>query len=329
MEAGSRSGAPTTAAQAAGVQSLCDAYDVWLLDQFGVLHDGIDAYPRAVEACRRLSASGKKLLVISNSSRRATTTLGKLGRMGFDSRWFSGAVTSGELAHARLSGEVEDARFDRLRHRRVLWMTWAERGAPGTSPSLEGLGLEPVEDATRCDFVLVHGTEAVGGEAGAPSRRASLDELKELLRIASARRVTLVCANPDLVTVAGAGSAALAVMPGTLAKFYEELGGGPVIYTGKPDPAIYAAALALVPGADRSRCVAVGDSLAHDVRGAQACGVDSVFVAGGIHARELNAGDPAPSPDAPWGPDWGAVPALSEAYGLAVPPTHLLPWFAW
>jgi len=308
----------------AGVGPLCNSYDVWMLDQFGVLHDGVNAYPRAIDACRRLAAAGKKMLVISNSSRRSDTTLGKLAKLGFDPDWFAGAVTSGELAHVRLSGEVEDERFDALRHRRVLWMTWADRGDSGTAPSLEGLGLEPVEDPEGCDFILVHGTEAVGGGAVVFKE---LKELKELLRTASARRVPLVCANPDLVTVAGSGSA-MAVMPGTLAKYYADLG-GPVIYTGKPDPAIYRAALALVSGAELSRCIAVGDSLSHDVFGAQCCGIDCVFVAGGIHAPELNAGAPAPHPDAPWEPVWGNLPALAEAHGLSNPPTHTVPWFAW
>ena len=42
-----------------------------LLDQYGVLHDGQKAYPGAVAAVEALAAAGRKLLVLSNSSRRA------------------------------------------------------------------------------------------------------------------------------------------------------------------------------------------------------------------------------------------------------------------
>ena len=58
-----------------GVRRLAETKRVWLLDQFGVLHDGVTAYPGAVDAARRLHESGAKLYVISNSSRRSTNTL--------------------------------------------------------------------------------------------------------------------------------------------------------------------------------------------------------------------------------------------------------------
>ena len=80
-----------------------DAKSVFLLDQFGVLHDGKTAYPCAIDTTRRLCESGARLFIISNSSRRASGTLKKLEKLGFDPDWFEGVITSGEITHARLN----------------------------------------------------------------------------------------------------------------------------------------------------------------------------------------------------------------------------------
>mmetsp|Transcript_24180 Transcript_24180/g.75990 ORF Transcript_24180/g.75990 Transcript_24180/m.75990 type:complete len:259 (-) Transcript_24180:179-955(-) len=89
-----------------GIAEVAGTYEGWLLDQFGVLHDGRVAYPCAIEAVRELHAAGKKVLIISNSSRRSSTTLEKLRPMGFDPSWFAGAITSGEITHRYLESSA-------------------------------------------------------------------------------------------------------------------------------------------------------------------------------------------------------------------------------
>ena len=130
-----------------GVRSLLDeGKKVWLLDQYGVLHDGANAYPAAIEATRELHASGAKLFIISNSSRRSGKTLQKLEPMGYDPEWFSGVITSGEITHRKLSvvgtdenavarlprdataNERLDATFAALGDRCVHF-TWSTRGS--------------------------------------------------------------------------------------------------------------------------------------------------------------------------------------------------------
>lgn len=269
----------------ASVADLPRRYAAILLDQFGCLHDGREALPGAVAAVAALAATGARLVVLSNSSRRAGGALAKLGRLGFDPACFAGAVTSGEVAHATLAAQP------RAYGSRCLHITWAARGGV----SLEGLGLTVCgeREAASVDFILVHGTEGVGapGEGDDPARPGpaprSLDQLKTLLETAAAASPApppLLCANPDLVTVDG-GS--LLVMPGTLASWYEAAG-GPVVRLGKPAPPIYAAALAALGGGIAPGDVlAVGDSLDHDVAGAAAAGMDSLFIGGGIDGARL------------------------------------------
>ncbi|EFN54474.1 hypothetical protein CHLNCDRAFT_11074, partial [Chlorella variabilis] len=249
-----------------------------LLDQFGVLHDGEKPYPGAIEAVAQLAARGMKLLIISNSSRRSAGALKNLERMGFDPACFAGVVTSGEVTHRHLS-QRPDAWWAAL-GRRCLHFTWAARGAI----SLEGLGLEVTDDPQQADFILAHGTEAVGTSVdGSGAAPCGLEGMRELLDACAARGgVPMVVANPDVVTVAGTE---LRVMPGTLARHYASRG-SQVVLMGKPAPAIYSAALELLqlpPG----EVVAVGDSLEHDIGGAQAAGVDALFVLGGIHREDV------------------------------------------
>lgn len=293
----------------AGLEALAGRYDVWLLDQFGVLHDGRDAYPGAVDAVAALAAEqGARLVIISNSSRRSATTVAKLATKGFAPEHFAGAVTSGELTWGLLE------RRDGPLHGRgdkALHMTWNERGAI----DLGGLGLDLVDDPAACDFILAHGTEAVGAADG--PRTAGLDELFALLEACASRPdpPPLVCANPDFVTV---DKTLLVPMPGQLASRYAELG-GPVTLMGKPDPRIYDACARLAgEGVPRDRFVAVGDSLHHDVAGAAAAGFDSVLVTGGVHADELTSGTPDPA----------EIEALAERLGTAAP-TYAVASFAW
>eukprot|EP00241_Pyramimonas_parkeae_P005955 CAMPEP_0114234074 /NCGR_PEP_ID=MMETSP0058-20121206/5520_1 /TAXON_ID=36894 /ORGANISM="Pyramimonas parkeae, CCMP726" /LENGTH=384 /DNA_ID=CAMNT_0001345739 /DNA_START=85 /DNA_END=1239 /DNA_ORIENTATION=- len=264
-----------------GIKDLVDPfgpYSIWLLDQFGVLHDGKVAYPDAVEAVRELARAGAKLIILSNSSRRSDTTLAKLEPMGFDPSWFAGVVTSGEITYQMLSRRP-DSFWEQL-GRKCIHFTWGSRGAI----KLEGLDLAVVGEVADADFILAHGTQALG--RGDHQEAEVIDEakVKAILNAAAAKGIPMVVANPDLVTVSGPH---LIMMPGTFAKWYNEMG-GEVVLMGKPAEIVYTTALEMIGGdVQKASMVAVGDSLEHDVQGAANAGIDSVFVTGGIHAIDL------------------------------------------
>ena len=260
-----------------GVSAFAERYDSLLLDQFGVLHDGSVAYPEAVDAVRRLAEAGKRLVILSNSGRRATDTLAKLEPLGFDPSWFAGVVTSGETTHQALALRTDPV-FAKLGPR-CLHLTWSDRGAI----NVDQLGLVHVTDPELADFVLAHGMEAVSGGSAQPALQVSLEDLRSLLRVAARRRLPLIIANPDLVTV---DTTKLVPMPGMCGVWYSEFDGPPAILMGKPAAVIYDAAKQFCCG----RVLAVGDSLAHDIAGAQGAGIDSLFIANGIHAKDLEDG---------------------------------------
>ncbi|XP_057957205.1 uncharacterized protein LOC131150491 isoform X2 [Malania oleifera] len=281
----------------------------WFLDQFGVLHDGKQPYPGAIPTLEKLAANGAKMVIISNSSRRASTTMEKMKSLGFDPSLFAGAITSGELTHQYLQWR-DDAWFKHL-GKSCIHMTWSDRGAI----SLEGLGLQVVDKVEEAEFLLAHGTEALTRPFGNASPM-KLEDLEKILGQCAAKRIPMVVANPDFVTVE---ARALRIMPGTLAAKYEELG-GEVKWMGKPDKIIYESAMA-VADVGAADCIAVGDSLHHDIKGANVAGIHSAFITGGIHATELGLGCFGEVADS------SSVQALASKYKAY--PSYVLPAFTW
>ncbi|XP_031481793.1 uncharacterized protein LOC116251582 isoform X2 [Nymphaea colorata] len=294
-----------------GIRSIAEngRYKVWLLDQFGVLHDGKKPYPGAISTLESLASSGLKMIILSNSSRRASVTVEKMKTLGFDPSIFLGTITSGELTYQYLHRR-DDPWFAKL-GRSCIHMTWSDRGAI----SLEGLGLQVVESVKDADFILIHGTEALGLSTG-DALPMDLEDLELVLEHCADKRIPMVVANPDFVTVE---ERALRVMPGTLAAKYEKLG-GEVRWMGKPDKVIYESAIAMA-GSDASECIAVGDSLHHDIKGANAAGIESVFVTGGVHADELGLSDFGQVADAK------SIEALASKHEAN--PSYVVPSFSW
>lgn len=284
-------------------------YKVWLLDQFGVLHDGQKPYPGAAETLTKIASFGATLVVLSNSSRRAASTVERMKQLGFDPSMFAGVITSGELTHRYLLRR-QDPWFAAL-GQRCIHITWSER----SSISLQGLGLVIVEKPDIADFVLIHGTEALGLVDG-NVKPATLEEIEGVLALAVSRGLPMVVANPDHVTVEARD---LQIMPGTLGVKYEQLG-GQVRYMGKPDSVIYQAAAELT-GVETAHMIAVGDSLFHDIQGATKNGIDSIFVAGGIHANQLGIADIGDQPE---------LEKLENLFQVEkIYPSYVVPLFTW
>ena len=134
-------------------------------------------------------------------------------------------------------------------------------------------------------------------------------DYRELLGRMRARDLGMICANPDVVVERGER---LLYCAGALADLYGGMGGA-VVYTGKPHAPIYERALAKageIRGRDapRARVLAIGDSVRTDVAGAEAAGIDCLFVTNGIHGDELGARD---------NPDLAKLAAMFAEAGVA------------
>jgi HAD superfamily hydrolase (TIGR01459 family) len=269
-----------TVAYVCGLGELAARYDGFILDLWGVIHDGIAPLPGAVECLRHLIDSGKHVALLSNAPRRADDVVRRITRIGVPRATYHHVMSSGEEAWQYLHRR-EDPFYATL-GRRCLHI-----GSDRDLEIRDGLDLDFAEGAEEADFVL---------NTGPAGWDDTIEDYVPLLRCCLDRRLPMVCANPDLVVMHGGK---LALCAGALAQWYEAAGGR-VRWHGKPERSVYESCLGLLGISDRARVLAVGDSLRTDIAGAAAAELDSLFVAGGIHAEEFGlhlAGDTDVAPD--------------------------------
>lgn len=254
-----------------GFASLADRFDGFILDLWGVIHDGVNAFPEAVDCLRRLRAAGKPTLLLSNVPRPNAAAQQLMRRMGIDDDAYTDILTSGEAVRRALEDPPD------------LW--WAQLGqrlfhlGPSRDRGVfEGLPFVPVADPATADFVLNTGPD----DHRNPSNMA---DFESVLRACALHRLPMICANPDLVVIRGGVRVLCA---GALAVRYRQLGGD-VRALGKPDPAIYQPALARL-NLSPDRVLAVGDALHTDIAGAAGVDIAACWVLGGIHADALGNG---------------------------------------
>ncbi|MEO1091214.1 MAG: TIGR01459 family HAD-type hydrolase [Pseudomonadota bacterium] len=254
--------------------ALIDEFDAFILDQWGVLHDGTTPLPDAMEAVTALLAAGKVIVTLSNTGRRQATTEVVLRRMGFPLDRFRTNVTSGETAFAALSsGEIGGTR---LPGRRCYLIC-----RDNDTSVVDGSGVEHVADVAGADFVMLSGIE---GE------RWSVGDYMAELAPAVQRRLPMICSNPDLVALTATGEH---IAPGKVAAAYEAATGVTPIFVGKPYRPVYDRCLQALPDVSKARVLCVGDSLTHDIGGGAGAGLKTLFCMAGIHRDGFDLCAPA------------------------------------
>ena len=249
-----------------GVSALAPRYDGFILDQWGVLHDGTRPYAGAAECLQRLRGEGRRIVVLSNSGKREAENLRVMASMGFDVRLLDRCVCAGE--EARRAIETRADAFHGVLGRRCYAFT---RG--GDRAVLEGIGLEFVDRVEDAEFLAVLGID---------SPRRSLPDYEDELVAGVHHALPMVCANPDIARLTPQG---LVDAQGVLAVRYQALGGR-VFYHGKPYPAIYRSCLAAL-ACPPEKVLMIGDSVDHDVLGASRAGIASALIPGAVHGPEL------------------------------------------
>ncbi|HWK45338.1 MAG TPA: TIGR01459 family HAD-type hydrolase [Stellaceae bacterium] len=250
-----------------GIGAIADRYDGFILDVWGVLHDGLEPYPGVLDALARLTAAGKRVTVLSNAPARAEAVVERIAAIGIPRGAYHHILTSGEEVWQHLHRRP-DAFYQGLgRH-------CFQIGPDRDRHMLDGLGLERTASVEAADFILNTGPWGPDDQ---------VDNYEETLVAGAERGVPMICANPDLTVMQGSR---VMICAGSLAQRYEQLG-GTVRWHGKPFPSVYETSFQLLGIADRSRIAAVGDSLRTDIAGANAMGMDGLLVAGGIHKDQF------------------------------------------
>lgn len=249
-----------TIAHLPGFSAIAGRYRGFIIDLWGVIHDGVTPYDGAVDCLRHLRAAGAPVVLLSNAPRRAAAAAAGLRAMGIDDALYSGIVTSGEVAWRALADHA-GARIYHL-------------GPERDRSVLEGRAVTRVPTPAAASMVLNTGPD----DLRSPT---DIGEYEGELAACLAARLPMLCANPDLEVIRGSQRL---ICAGALALWYEARGGA-VRWIGKPYPEVYAPVLAMLALPLRD-VLAVGDALRTDIAGAQRAGIDACWVLGGIHALE-------------------------------------------
>jgi HAD superfamily hydrolase (TIGR01459 family) len=255
--------------------ALAPDYDVVLSDVWGVVHNGVAAFPEACDALTRFRDKGGTVVLITNAPRPNGVVASQVAQFGAPRSIYDAIVSSGDVTRS----EIEKRPGQTILH----------VGPKRDLAIFEGLDVRfaPVESA---DYVICSGLFHEDTETP--------EDYRPLLEKMRARSLFMVCGNPDVVVERGE---TLLYCAGAIADLYAKQGGD-VLYAGKPYAPIYDLALQLAERArgkkvDKKRVLAIGDSVRTDFSGAASYGIDCLFVTAGIHSAEFGGRDD-PDPDA-------------------------------
>lgn len=277
----------------AGLREIAAAYDGFLIDLWGVTHDGSTPYPGALDALKALRQAGKKVAFVSNSSSIALNVAAQLTAMGITE--YDALVTSGELVARALRDEPSLWRAGFAGKALLVGdgSILAQYHAPVTQvrePAAAGLIINAWYGDTQAEIAAWQ----------APMQQWwTLD-------------LPMLCTNPDYDVVLPRGRL---LCPGAFAAAYAAMG-GKVHYYGKPYAPAFAAGRAALGLPANARLAMIGDNLHTDIRGGRENGLDSILILGGVHGAALGAA-------------WGTMPPMESLTALCqkegYTPTYALP----
>ena len=267
-------------------EPLARDYDVLFSDVWGVVHNGLAAFPEACEALTKFRQRGGTVVLITNAPRPGFAVQRILDRLSVPHDAYDAITSSGDVTR----GIVESRIGEKVFH----------LGPERDHSIFTGLDVK-FSTLEAAAYVVCSGLFDDTVETP--------DTYRDMLATMRTRSQFMVCANPDIVVERGD---TLVYCAGALADAYAALG-GEVLYCGKPHAPIYEVALATAAKArgatvPRNRVLAIGDSLRTDLKGAAAFGIDSLFITSGIHAEEYGGRDT---------PDLGALHKIFADGGVA------------
>ena len=235
------------------LSNIYENYDTFVIDLWGVVHNGVKLNPKAIEAIDHLNNNLKKIVFLSNAPRPSSKVKNFLLKMNMDKKYLSNVITSGEAAMHAINKNKFGKSFFHL-------------GPPRDTSVFEKVKNNKT-DLESCDFILCTGLF--------DNYEDDLEFYKKFLKNHIKKK--LICTNPDLIVHRGNVEELCA---GSIAKVFEDLGGESV-YFGKPHKEVYSMCFS-----SNEKVLAIGDNLRTDIKGANNLNIDCVFIAEGVHRDE-------------------------------------------
>ncbi|MVO17547.1 TIGR01459 family HAD-type hydrolase [Parasedimentitalea huanghaiensis] len=253
------------------LNDVSSRYQALFVDLWGCVHNGITAYPEAVAALQAYRATGGIVVLVTNSPKPRAGVAEQLGQFNVPADAYDTIATSGDSARsAMFRGAVGD---------KVYFMGEWQRDAGFFEP------LHILENPSNIQRVPLAEAEGIVC-CGPNDPMADPDVNRSDFLYAKQKGMKLLCANPDIVVDRGETREWCA---GALAQLYTEMG-GESLYFGKPHPPIYDLARRRlaelgqdIPDGD---ILVIGDGPHTDIDGGMGEGIDSLFISGGLAAKE-------------------------------------------
>ena len=247
------------------LSEIINDYNTFVIDLWGVVHDGINLNKKAITAIDELKKNSKKIVFLSNAPRPSAKVIDFLLKLKMNKKYLSNVITSGEAAmHA-----INENKFGKF---------FFHLGPPRDAPIFEKVK-ENKSTIENCDFILCTGLfdEDDPDPNKIQLHENELDYYKKFLIKHTSKK--LVCTNPDLTVHRGNKEEFCA---GYIANIFERLG-GKAIYYGKPHKEIYE--MCFKP---KEKVLAIGDNLRTDIKGANNLNIDCLFISNGVHRNEFS-----------------------------------------
>lgn len=260
---------------------IADQYDAAFVDLWGCVHNGIEAHPDAVAACQAFRATGKAVIMVTNSPRPWGSVRDQIRGLGVPDDTWDAIATSGDSARAAMFRGIVGEK---------VWFMGQDQDNRFFDP------MDVIENPVDIQKVPLDQAEGIVC-CGPEDTHADPAVYRPQFLLAKQKGLKLLCANPDIVVDRGETREWCA---GALAALYTEMG-GESLYFGKPHPPIYDLARRRMRAAghmvDDARILAIGDGIGTDIAGAMGEGIDSLFITGGLARDETKTTD-QPDPDA-------------------------------
>ena len=238
-----------------GLKSIADNYDLFFIDLWGVVHNGIKLYEDSIEVLDNLSKAKKNFILLTNAPRPNESVINFLKKIGLK-KYFENVFTSGEAAHQYLVSEFYKQKFFHI-------------GPPRDFDLFKNIEKNNVVNIEDCDYLLCTGLF--------DEHENDLNYYKNLLSNHISKK--MICTNPDLIVDRGDVRELCA---GSVAMVFEKMG-GEVVYFGKPHPEVYNQSI----DNKNKKILAIGDNLNTDIKGANLLNYDSLLISNGIHRNEI------------------------------------------
>ncbi len=240
-----------------GISSIVDNYQLFYVDLWGVVHNGISLHPEAIKVLKEITKKKKDYILLTNAPRPNNVVKSFLEKLGMEKDIREHVFTSGEAALNYLRNNLSDQTFFHV-------------GPPRDFDLFQDFKKMQSNDIKKCGYILCTGLFDDHFE--------DLKFYKELFENNLEKK--MICTNPDLIVDRGNTREFCA---GSVAMVYEKMG-GEVIYFGKPYPEVYNQSI----NNQNKKILSIGDNLNTDIKGANLLNYDSLLISNGIHKKEIN-----------------------------------------